>query len=146
MSSNENNEQAYGQDLNIMAIVTTGFAFALITVVVIMYLYGLYLRSLHAEEVRKSPGLSNEVFELKQEQLVELATSGWVDPEAGIARIPIDEAIDKTIEEYKTRPREATPPAEVGASGGEEEISEGEAEPHVAGGDDSADLAGRPRE
>jgi hypothetical protein len=146
LSSYDNNQQEHGQDLNINAIVTTGIAFALITAVAIMYLYGLYLRSVHAEEVRKAPGLTNEVFALKQEQLVELATTGWVDAEAGVARIPIDEAIEKTVERYERSSDETMSPEETDMTGGDENATEGEDKIHVAGGDDSADLAGRPRE
>lgn len=145
MSSPDNNQQEYGQDLNINAIVTTGIAFALITAIVIMYLYGLYLRSLHAEEVRKAPGLTDEVFALKQAQQIDLATSGWIDAEAGIARIPIDEAIENTVEKYAADSHSMPAAEEPTADEDMPADAEGETEQPAAGGG-GEDLAGRPRE
>ncbi len=145
MSTHDDNQQGYGQDLNINAIVTTGVAFALICIVVVMYLYGLYLRTIHGEEARKAAGLADEVFSLRQEQLEELATTGWVDPEAGIARIPIDEAIKATVEDYE-RGQSGSSETEENSAPGDITIQSGgdETQP-VAGGDGEA-AAGRPQE
>jgi len=145
LSTHDDNQQGYGQDLNITAIVTTGVGFALICIVVVMYLYGLYLRTIHDEEERKAAGQSNELFALKQSQLEELATSGWVDPEAGIARIPIDQAIEDTAEAYASGQTGGAADEEATESGTETAELGGETEQPVAGGDGEA-AAGRPQE
>lgn len=145
MSTHDDNQQGYGQDLNINAIVTTGLAFALICTVVVMFLYGLYLRTIQGEEERKAAGQSDELFALKQGQLEQLATSGWVDPEAGIARIPIDEAIKDTAEAYNSgQSGDGADEAAAGPGDNSAELG-GESDQPVAGGD-GEDAAGRPRE
>lgn len=146
MSSETNNQQDKGQDLNVLGIVTTGAAFFLITAIVIMFLYGLYLRTVQAETARKAGGLGDEVFALKQAQREDLATVGWIDPEKGIVRIPIDEAIELTVEKYN-KTGDAADQAPDNAGGNPCGDMSGGAPPDasVAGGDGS-DMAGRPLE
>jgi hypothetical protein len=145
LSTNDDNQQGYGQDLNISAIVTTGVAFVLICIVVVMYLYGLYLRTIHLEEERKAVGQADELFGVKQGQLEELATSGWVDPEAGIARIPIGEAIRDTAEAYSSGQAASEGNGNVAGAGSNSAELGGEDIQPVAGGDGAA-AAGRPQE
>jgi len=146
LSSNANKQQDKGQDLNVLAIVTTGAAFVLITIVVIMYLYGLYLRTDNAEEARKSGGLGDEVYDLKQGQQMDLATAGWIDPQAGVVRIPIDEAIKLTAEKY-SNPNVAAEqaPEDTGDNPCEGATDGAPQDTPVAGGDGS-NMAGRPSE
>lgn len=143
MSAYDNNQTEHGQDLNINAIVTTGLVFALLTIVAIMYLYGLYLRTVHAEQARVADGLSAEVSEMKNEQLQKINnTYGWVDPESGIAIVPIGDAIEDTVAEYRDMPTFAGATGEAAAP---QPAADGEETDETAGGS-GEDLAGRPGE
>ena len=97
MSQQTDNNFEHGQDINIPVVFTTGIAFVILSIVAVMYLYGLYLRTETAELERKALTNSSSAFENeKRNQQMELITYGWVDADKGIARIPISDAIKKT--------------------------------------------------
>ena len=47
-----------------------------------------------------SKGRALRLKELREHEQAELATYGWIDQKAGVVRVPIDRAIDLTVEEY----------------------------------------------
>jgi hypothetical protein len=57
----------------------------------------------------------NEIYELRLSEQQKLTQYGWVDKEAGVVRIPIDEAMRLTIERLPARAEDAeNPPAAPG--------------------------------
>lgn len=54
-----------------------------------------------------------EMVQIKEEELRRIGTYGWVDRKAGIARIPVDRAMDILV--TKGLPRVAAPPPTPGA-------------------------------
>jgi hypothetical protein len=69
---------------------------------------------------------------LRREQLERLTTYGWVDAEAGIARVPIDAAIDELVE------RGIAPPQPTEPESSEPESNEDGADEDGARRNDSA--------
>lgn len=60
--------------------------------------------------IQADPAGEYDVFRRREDEL--LSTYGWVDREAGLVRIPVDQAMKIVVEEgLPTRPPESTPPA-----------------------------------
>lgn len=116
--SDEKHSASFDQEINVRAL--AGLTVALVVVVVtasaLMWPLTLGMRDRGAaqdppppvlEEARQpheppSPRLQSEPFgdlhELRATEDHILTTYGWVDEEAGLARIPIDRAIDLVVE------------------------------------------------
>jgi hypothetical protein len=108
----------YDRDLNIKAVVITGVALALGTAVVFALMWGFYLGLKQLDRAKdlppspipeaniaqpppeprlqESPGIDLQRLRAEEERI--LTTYGWVDREAGIVRIPIENAIDLLAE------------------------------------------------
>jgi hypothetical protein len=93
----------HSDDLNVGAIVMWGLISVVVTVVSILGLHALYNWYEDQQLMQKSyqavdASAMNEVT--KQKGSLEKAAS-WVDKEKGIVGLPINRAIELTLEEYK---------------------------------------------
>lgn len=92
-----NQEKDIGMDLNAAIIWQVGIIVVILTVVMTVYLYGLYLRVENAENARKlyTPRLA-DVANTKLRQQYEISRYSWVDQDSGLVSIPIELAMAKT--------------------------------------------------
>lgn len=102
-------EKEIGIDLSTLIIWEVGIVFALLMVVMTVYLYGLYLRVENAESARKlyTPRLA-EVANIKLEQQYQISRYSWIDQDKGLVSIPIDLAMDKTARLLSNQRLEST--------------------------------------
>jgi hypothetical protein len=95
-----------GQDeLDTSAVALVGFVgaivlFAVIVVLVVVF-YQVEAREQYAKDTSQAYG---QVSRLAADQQGRLAGYGWVDEEDGVARIPIDRAMDLVVSELKRDP------------------------------------------
>lgn len=105
-------------DVNVRAILTVGAGLAGVTAAaaVVVWLLVLFLArsaadtapreyplaASHEQRLPPEPRLQTnpreDLFELRQSEERQLRSYGWVNKDAGIARIPIDEAMKLTLE------------------------------------------------
>lgn len=83
-------------------IVVIGFIGAILTFAIIVALQALYYHANEREVAAKSAGyVPAQLTQQRSAQQADLATYGWVDQANGVARIPIDRAMDLTVGELQ---------------------------------------------
>lgn len=84
-----------GEDINVTTILTVGVVTALIIVVVVIALVGLFNQTAQQEVATKMTAAGyGEQVDLSAEQRGRLGSYGWVDRGAGVVSIPIERAIE----------------------------------------------------
>jgi hypothetical protein len=64
---------------------------------------GLFYDAEQQQALEKTYARPNEQLQtLRSEQLEHLSSFGWVDQQAGVARIPIDHAISRTVDDLRS--------------------------------------------
>ena len=106
--------ESFDREIDARSVLVFGIALAVVTTVVLLGLWGLLVRwkgERAARDARPSPLAEanaphlppeprlqadpiRDMQALRAREASQLTTYGWVDPRAGIARIPIDRAID----------------------------------------------------
>lgn len=98
---------AFEDDPDSSATVTIGIAGAILLVVVVVALQGLFGQASRAEFRRKVEAEKPvELESLRATQLEQIGTYRWVDPKQGVVAIPIDRAMELLVEQ---RRRSGTP-------------------------------------
>ena len=92
-----------GDDVNVKAIAMWGFISVVFTAVSIMGLYALYFWYVADQREVKSYQTKYEMAEgeLNDQKATLLGSIAWSDKEAGVAKLPIDEAMKLVVEQYK---------------------------------------------
>jgi hypothetical protein len=106
------------EDASVRAIILTGAALAIGSVIVALIVYGIFWYFAHHPlstavenpmelanpEARRPPAPrieehpADEVQQLRRQEDLILGTYGWTDKDAGVARIPIDRAMDLALQ------------------------------------------------
>lgn len=76
-----------------MPVLTVGVASALLVVAAVFVLTGLYYQTETELKQAANGGAAQQAAQLKADQDALLRTPAWVDKDAGVVRIPIDDAI-----------------------------------------------------
>ena len=83
-------------------IAVVGFVSAIVTFVVIVAAQALFFAADNAEEMRKNVLTADlEVEQAVAKQESRLASYRWVDAQAGVVAIPIDEAMQRVVAEHQ---------------------------------------------
>lgn len=111
MSESEKNPIADGgafeDDPDASATVFVGIAGAILLVVIVVALQGLFGQASRSEYGRKVEAEKPvELESLRAAQLEQIGTYRWVDPKQGIVAIPIDRAMELLVEQHR---RSGTP-------------------------------------
>ena len=121
---------AFDQEIDVRAVLSFGSGLAL-TMILVLSAVWLLLDHWRSRQIALDPPPSpiaearaprlppeprlqsspaRDMEELRAREDAILKTYGWVDPQAGIGRIPIDRAVDLLVEKGISAPPQATPP------------------------------------
>ncbi len=99
------NGGAYEDDPDSSATVAIGIAGAILLVVIVVALQGLFGQAARSEFRRKIEAEKPvELESLRARQLEQIGTYRFVDPKAGVVAIPIDRAMELLVDERRTSP------------------------------------------
>jgi hypothetical protein len=99
-----------GGDPNTQTTVLVGIISAIMLFVVVVLLQALFYRVERSEALRKVEAVvPEELARLRVQQLDQLNSYRWVDQTAGVAAIPIDQAIRLVVQEQGREPTEGNP-------------------------------------
>ncbi len=97
------------EDPNVGATVVVGVAGAILVLVIILALRVVYYHFAEEEVYRKVLSQeSQELLRVTREQREKLESFGWIDKEKGVARVPIEVAMDLVVKDLAV---EAASPA-----------------------------------
>lgn len=129
-SHRDNGDAAHEhRDVNVRAILAVALGLAITAVIVHVVLFWMFRYFEQREAVRKQSAFplapvevqfppeprvqarpSESLKEMRKQEAAILSNYGWVDEKAGIARIPIEEAMRLTVERgLPARPKESVP-------------------------------------
>lgn len=93
----------HGDDVNVLVIAVWGFVSVVITLISILALYALYNWYVDIQRVDKSyrSVYVNAINQVDRQRASLVAPTRWVDKDAGLVGVPIERAMQLTLDEYK---------------------------------------------
>lgn len=97
------NESTFGSDMNLPLIVTIGGVGVMLIFVIVVGIQAWFFAQQRDEMAVKSLARPNPALtDNRMRQLKNLDGYRWVDRNAGVVAIPIDRAMELTVERYTT--------------------------------------------
>ncbi|MCC6681932.1 MAG: hypothetical protein IT445_13615 [Phycisphaeraceae bacterium] len=91
----------FSQGINVAALVLILLVGAVATYVTVVGVQAYYEAAvLREQQTKLIQPLYQPLIDLKESQISNLTTVGWVQKETGLARVPIEEGMQKVIEKY----------------------------------------------
>ena len=91
-----------GMDVPVGLIATIGIAGTFAVIAIILATEAWYYHETNVELETKSLGVANvAIQDLRASQLAKISTYRWVDQSKGIAAIPIERAMELTIQDHR---------------------------------------------
>lgn len=101
----QSTEKTFGSDMNLPVIVTIGVVGAVLIFVMVFGIQAWFFAQQREEMATKSLARQNPALvDNRMRQLTNLDGYRWVDQKAGVVAIPIDRAMELTVNDYAARP------------------------------------------